>query len=106
MAAITIRNLPDEVVEALKKRAKRNARSMEAEARDVLTRAADGESKIERAAIEAVRMRRWSVSGLEINERVALNPAPDVDTTAWIEDIRNDGDIEDFRDPWEHRASS
>lgn len=106
MAAITIRNLPDEVVEALKKRAKRNARSMEAEARDVLTRVADGESGIERAVTEAVRVRRWSVPGNEINERVALNPAPEVDTAAWIEDIRNDGDLEDFRDPWEHHASS
>ena len=40
MAAITIRNLPDDVVEALKQRAQKNSRSMEAEARDALTRLA------------------------------------------------------------------
>ena len=44
MAAITIRNLPDDVVEALKQRAKKNSRSMEAEVRDALTRLAIGEA--------------------------------------------------------------
>ncbi|CAM3574852.1 FitA-like ribbon-helix-helix domain-containing protein [Occultella aeris] len=36
MATVTIRNLDDELVEALKKRAREHGRSMEAEARRIL----------------------------------------------------------------------
>lgn len=36
MATLTIRNLPPEVVKRLKERAKRNGRSMEQEAREIL----------------------------------------------------------------------
>lgn len=39
MAAITIRNLPDEVHRALKARAQRHGRSTEAEVRDILEKA-------------------------------------------------------------------
>jgi plasmid stability protein len=52
MATLTIRNLPEEVHQALRRRAAENSRSMEAEARDVLRRAvgADVPSAEERAA--------------------------------------------------------
>ncbi len=41
MASITVRNLPDETVERLKQRAKANNRSLEAEIRELLHRAAE-----------------------------------------------------------------
>jgi plasmid stability protein len=44
MATLTIRNLEDEVVGALKERAKRNRRSLEAEVRELLRDAAVGAS--------------------------------------------------------------
>ena len=47
MAQVIIRNLDPETVEALKARAKRNRRSLEAELRDVLTRSAAQSEKDE-----------------------------------------------------------
>jgi antitoxin FitA len=44
MATLTIRNLEDDVVRALKERARRNDRSLEAEVRELLRDAARGES--------------------------------------------------------------
>jgi plasmid stability protein len=44
MATLTIRNLGDDVVTALKERARRNDRSLEAEVRELLRDAARGES--------------------------------------------------------------
>jgi antitoxin FitA len=41
MASITIRNLDDEVKKRLRRRAADHGRSLEAEARDILTRSAD-----------------------------------------------------------------
>ncbi|HMS74522.1 FitA-like ribbon-helix-helix domain-containing protein [Gordonia sp. (in: high G+C Gram-positive bacteria)] len=43
MATLTIRNLPDETQRALKARAARNDRSMEAEVRDILQNAVASE---------------------------------------------------------------
>jgi plasmid stability protein len=37
MATITVRNIPDEVVDMIKSRARRNKRSMEQEVRTILT---------------------------------------------------------------------
>ena len=37
MATITVRNLPDEVIEMIKNRARRNRRSMEQEVRSILS---------------------------------------------------------------------
>jgi plasmid stability protein len=45
MGTLTIRNLPDEVQQALREIAASNGRSMEAEARAVLTRAVDAAQK-------------------------------------------------------------
>jgi hypothetical protein len=37
---------------------------------------------------------------------IDANPAPPIDGGAWLADIRGDGDIEEFRDPWASRDSS
>ena len=44
MATLTVRNLEDEIVAALKERAKRKDRSLEAEVRELLRAAATGDS--------------------------------------------------------------
>lgn len=124
MAAITIRSLPDEVVEALKRRAKRNSRSMEAEMRDAVTRLAAEESALEqhladratpaadsaeagdRGARSGDSAGRTAVQTSDLRAWIAANPPPPVDGAAWLADIRDDGDIEDFRDPWERHAAS
>ncbi|MBS1908012.1 MAG: Arc family DNA-binding protein [Actinobacteria bacterium] len=114
MAAITIRNLPDEVVEALKKRAKRNSRSMEAEVRDVVTRVAHGEevpSRLEEYVLQHRPPRRWSVPGSEVNAWIAANPpTPEQQQTAvdWLRELeearRIPPDTDEFEDPWEKAA--
>lgn len=116
MAAVTIRNLSDEVVAALKKRAKRNGRSMEAEIREALNRLAadDGqdsgleESGLENALARAVASRR-SVPMSEVMARIAANPrTPAQQHTAreWAKEIDAERlaytvDDEEFMDPWE-----
>ena len=51
MATLTIRNLEDTVVDRLKKEAQANHRSLEAEVRDVLTRAVERPSRRELRAL-------------------------------------------------------
>ena len=46
MAILTVRNVPDEVHGALRRRAARNGKSMESEVRDILRRALKPESGI------------------------------------------------------------
>lgn len=56
MATITIRNLPPEVMTRLKERAKRNGRSMEGEAREILGQSLapyDAETRFKAMATEA-----------------------------------------------------
>jgi len=62
MATLTIRNLPEDVHKALRRRAADNARSMEAEARDVLRRAVapDEPGPADRAAALAALRRHGS----------------------------------------------
>lgn len=55
MATLTIRNLPPEIVERLKERARRNGRSMEQEARDIL-----GERLAARSELLAEMRTRWA----------------------------------------------
>ncbi|WP_435748455.1 FitA-like ribbon-helix-helix domain-containing protein [Microbacterium sp. PMB16] len=108
MATVTIRNLSDEVVAALKERARRNSRSMEAEAREALMRLVEsGEftSGVQASLAERIRP-RWSLPASVLMDRIAQSPPPAADTAAWLADIRADGDIEDFRDPWEPHAAS
>ena len=110
MATVTIRNLSDDVVVALKERARRNSRSMEAEVRDVLTRLASNDaSGIEADLAQRVsRPRRWSVPASEIMARVDANPStPEQrrmreEWAAEMEANRQDPFfLETFRDPWE-----
>ncbi|KDA05120.1 plasmid stabilization protein [Microbacterium sp. CH12i] len=110
MAAVTIRNLADEVVAALKERARRNARSMEAEVRDVLTRLADGEelrSGLEDQLARQVNARRFSVPASEVMARIAANPPTEEErrtARVWAEELdtyRGEASEEALRDPWE-----
>ncbi len=55
MAALTIRNLPDDVRDRLRLRAARSGRSMEAEVRDILTRA----SLEPRDMLDAGELQEW-----------------------------------------------
>jgi len=70
MAVITVRNLPDEVVRELKNRASRNNRSMEQEARIILTEAViDKQRAKERIESLRKRFRRRPAAG-EVKEWV------------------------------------
>lgn len=110
MATVTIRNLSDEVVAALKERARRNSRSMEAEVREMLMRSLRGDEPASGVEDDLARRlpspRRWSVRGEDVMAWIDANPAPPIDGGAWLADIRGDGDIEEFRDPWASRDSS
>lgn len=67
MGRLTIRNLDPGVKERLRIRAARNARSMEAEARDILGRAlVEGEGFPERSLYERVRARFAPLGGVEV----------------------------------------
>ena len=64
MASITIRNLPDEIRDALRVRAALNGRSMEAEARQSLVLSVmqqdlgiEGPTEVQRAAMRALQAR-------------------------------------------------
>ncbi|MGH3691487.1 MAG: FitA-like ribbon-helix-helix domain-containing protein [Microbacterium sp.] len=115
MATVTIRNLSDDVVDALKERARRNSRSMEAEVRDVLTRLAQNDASGLEAdlAQRVARPRRWSVPASEIMARVDANPStPEQDRMRreWAAELEADRQdpffLDPLRDPWESRDSS
>ncbi|MFB8188779.1 hypothetical protein ACFC14_05580 [Microbacterium sp. NPDC055988] len=115
MATVTIRNLSDDVVVALKERARRNSRSMEAEVRDVLTRLAKGDASGLEAQLEqrVPRPRRWSVPSSEIMAWIDANPStPEQDKMReeWAAELEADRKNplfdESIRDPWENRDSS
>ncbi len=76
MANLTIRNLDNQVVERLKKRAKDNGRSLEAELRELLKQAANRKSPEELLAIA---------------DRIAAM-TPDVPQTDSAELLREDRD--------------
>ena len=71
MATLTIRNLPDEVYERLRKRAAENKRSMEAEARDIVAKALPSRANIE----EAIRRMQELVEPLprEAQEKISVD---------------------------------
>lgn len=116
MATVTIRNLSEEVVAALKERARRNSRSMEAEAREALINlvAENDESGVEQnLARRLPPPRRWSVPAEEIMAWVDANPASEEEKKAaaeWLEELRaeRENPIFDYRiqDPWERNASA
>jgi len=58
MAQLLVRGLEPEIIERLKQRAKRNARSLEAEARIILTEAERDPEAFARAVAFAAEMRR------------------------------------------------
>lgn len=112
MATVTIRNLSDEVVAALKERARRNSRSMEAEAREALIRLVDEHDASGVEASLAARLpppRRWSVPAEEIMAWVDANPASDEEKRAaaeWADEIYRQRDDDPIVDPWERHAAS
>lgn len=115
MATVTIRNLSDEVVGALKERARRNSRSMEAEVRDVLTRLAQNDASGLEAdlAQRMTRPRRWSVPASEIMARIDANPStPEQDRMReeWAAELEADRKnpffLDPLRDPWGSRDPS
>lgn len=67
MAAISVRDLDDDVAGRLKVRAARHGRSMEAEVRAILTDAvtADDDDRVNLA--QAIRQRFASIGGVELN---------------------------------------
>lgn len=111
MATVTIRNLSDEVVAALKERARRNSRSMEAEVREMLVRSLDSEAASGMEEDLARRLpppRRWSVRGDEVMAWIDANPLSDLekqtraDWAAEIEADRKNPVLRDtIEDPWE-----
>ena len=83
MATITIRNLDDSVKRKLQVRAALNGRSMEAEARDVLSQLATNESDFPRQGLGTAIHRRFAALGgveLEIPPRqFSIRPIPKFD---------------------------
>ena len=71
MANLTIRNLDDEVVERLKKKAKDNGRSLEAELRELLKQAAKRKSPEELLAI-ADRIAAMTPAGVKQTDSAEL----------------------------------
>lgn len=71
MANLTIRNLDDKVVERLKKRAKDNGRSLEAELRELLKQAANRKSPEELLAI-ADRIAAMTPAGVKQTDSAEL----------------------------------
>lgn len=71
MAAVTIRNLPDEIHRALKRQAARHGRSTEAEIRHILE--------------EAVRPAQHTLIGTALTQFGAQWGGVDIDPTAWDE---------------------
>lgn len=77
MATLTIRNLDDSLVEALKVRAARNNRSLEAEAREIL-----GD-----AALHAAKMAALRRAALEIS---AQTPPQKTDSVEILRELREE----------------
>ena len=71
MANLTIRNLDDKVVERLKKRAKDNGRSLEAELRELLKQAANRKSPEELLAL-ADRIAAMTPAGVKQTDSAEL----------------------------------
>ncbi len=78
MAQILVRNLPDDVKARLQRRADRNARSLEAEVRDILAAVPEPAGKVERGI------------GSALAKKFAAQKVP---KEAWDEFDRNLGDL-------------
>lgn len=106
MAAITIRNLSDDVVSALKESARRHGRSMEAEGRAVLAQLTAGASAsgAEQVLAEHVTRPR-SVPWTDVVGRLLADPPPLADQ-AWVDELHAQRDDDPIADPWDPRAAS
>jgi plasmid stability protein len=67
MATITIRNIPDEVVEMIKNRARRNGRSMEQEVRSILSGVAHDRERARKRIESLWRKQKRSIPREEID---------------------------------------
>jgi plasmid stability protein len=54
MASVTVRNVPDEVHRAIRVRAARHGRSIEAEMRDILESAVKSQDRVKRGSMLAI----------------------------------------------------
>lgn len=72
VATITIRNLDGRVKERLRVRAARNGRSMEAEARSILSDTLASEGGDSSNLADAIRRRVASLGGIELDEHPAV----------------------------------
>jgi len=80
MATVTVRNLDDSVVEALKEQAQAHNRSLEAELREIL------------AAVAEKRQRRATLKA-RLNRIAAMTPkVPQTDSAKLIREDRDDPD--------------
>lgn len=70
MATITVRGLPDEVRDALKRRAAERGHSMEAEAREILTNSIRADIRVPNALIALHLASRDDPVELDLPERV------------------------------------
>ncbi|UCF99864.1 MAG: Arc family DNA-binding protein [Spirochaetaceae bacterium] len=78
MATITVRNLPDEVIEMIKNRAARNKRSMEQEVRLILS--------------EAVYDRERAMKHIELLWEKQKRPISREEVDAWLKQARQRDD--------------
>ena len=84
MAAISVRDLDDDVAGRLKVRAARHGRSMEAEVRAILTDAVTADDDERPNLAQAIRERFGSIGGVELDipPRRDMPRAADVPTTS------------------------
>jgi antitoxin FitA len=92
MAQLVVRNLPDDVKERLKRRAKRHGRSLEAEVRDVLSQVQEpgAESPQDTSDFVARLIRRQRKIGITDADIDALNGS--------IEELRREWRLHDIDD--------
>lgn len=79
MAAMTVRNIPDEVHAALKRRAKKNGRSAEAELRSILQKALAEEPEVGLGTALYELGRELREAGVEFEPFRDMTPARYVD---------------------------
>lgn len=76
MSAITVRKLPDDVKQRLRMRAAANGRSMEAEARAILTDALAKEPRVDLAWVEGLIALGEKYGGIDLVIERDKTPAP------------------------------
>jgi plasmid stability protein len=94
MAAMTVRNIPDDIHKALKRRALQHGRSAEAEVRSILQEALGEEPKVGLGTALAELGRKLRDSGLEFEPVRDMTPARYIDFSGpeWVRPKSNDPD--------------